>query len=115
MDVNKKDAAKETLLKEIARCRACRFCVDVCPTFQASEGVESMSAYGRLQIMKYLLTGILEFDDSLTYCLYSCLQCRRCEVICKSKGQDLDICKIMQMGRSLLSQNLVQGSSNEKI
>ena len=113
--MNKKDAAKETLLKEIAGCRSCRFCVDVCPTYQASEGVESMSAYGRLQIMKYLLTGILEFDDSLTYCLYSCLQCRRCEVICKSKGQDLDICDIIQMGRSLLSQNLVQGNSNEKI
>ena len=105
----------EALLKEIAKCRACRFCVDVCPTYQASNGVESMSAYGRLQIMKYLLTGILEFDDSLTYCLYSCLQCRRCEVVCKSKGQDIDICKIMQMGRSFLSQNLVQGSSNEKI
>ena len=113
--MNKKDAAKKTLLKEIARCRSCRFCVDVCPTYQASEGVESMSAYGRLQIMKYLLTGILEFDDSLTYCLYSCLQCRRCEVICKGKGQDIDICKIMQMGKSLLSRNLVQGSSNEKI
>jgi Fe-S oxidoreductase len=115
MDVNKKDAAKEILLKEIARCRSCRFCVDVCPTYQASDGVESVSAYGRLQIMKYLLTGILEFDDSLTYCLYSCLQCRRCEVICKSKGQDLDICEIIQMGRSLLSQNLVQGNRNEKI
>ena len=106
---------KEILLSELARCRGCRFCVDVCPTYQASEGVESLSAYGRLQIIKYLLTDILEFDDSLTYCLYSCLQCRRCEVICKSKGQDIDICKVFQMGRSLLSQNLVQGSSNEKI
>ena len=106
---------KEILLSELAKCRGCRFCVDVCPTSQASEGVESMSAYGRLQITKYLLTGVLEFDDSLTYCLYSCLQCRRCEVICKSKGQDIDICKTMQMGRSLLSQNIVQGSSNEKI
>jgi hypothetical protein len=36
-------------------------------------------------------------------------------VICKSKGQDIDICKIFQMGRSLLSRNLVQGSSHEKI
>ena len=113
--MNKKDTAKETLLKEIARCRSCRFCVDVCPTYQASDGVESVSAYGRLQIMKYLIIGILEFDDSLTYCLYSCLQCRRCEVICKSKGQNLDICAIIQMGRSLLSQNLVQGNGNEKI
>jgi len=109
MDVNKNDSGRETLLKEIAKCRSCRFCVDVCPTYQASEGVESMSAYGRLQIIKYLLIGILEFDDSLSYCLYSCLQCRRCEVVCKSKGQNLEICTIIQMGRSILSQNLIIG------
>ena len=113
--MNKKDDAKETLLKEIAKCRSCRFCVDVCPTYQASDGIESMSAYGRLQIMKYLLLGMLKFDDALTYWFYSCLQCRRCEVICKSKGQNLEICTIIQLGRSLLSQNLVQGGSNEKI
>lgn len=113
--MSESENVKQTLLGEVARCRGCRFCVDVCPTYQASEGVESMSAYGRVQIIKYLLTGVLEFDDSLTYSLYSCLQCRRCEVICKSKGQDLDICKIFQMGRSLLSQNLVQGSRHEKI
>ena len=113
--MNKKDAAIESLLKEIAKCRSCRFCVDVCPTYQASDGIESMSAYGRLQIMKYLLLGMLEFDDALTYWLYSCLKCRRCEIICKSKGQNLELCTIIQMGRSLLSQNLVLGSSNEKI
>jgi glycolate oxidase iron-sulfur subunit len=114
MGVSRKEAAIETLLKEIARCRSCRFCVDVCPTYQASEGIESLSAYGRLQIIKYLLLGILKFDDSLAYSLYSCLQCRRCENICKSKGQNLEICTIFQSGRSLLSRNLVQGSIDEK-
>ena len=113
--MSKEENAKETLLKEIARCRACRFCVDVCPTYQASDGVESMSAYGRLQIIKYLLTGTLGFDDALAYLLYSCLQCRRCEIICKSKGQNLDICEIIQLGRYLLSRNLVQGSRSERI
>ena len=113
--MTKNDRAKEILLREIAKCRACRVCVDVCPTYQTSEGVESMSAYGRLQIMKYLLAGTLIFDDALTYLLYSCLQCRRCEVICKSKGQNLDICEMIQLGRSLLSQNLVEGSRSEEI
>jgi heterodisulfide reductase subunit C len=47
--------------------------------------------------------------------LYSCLQCRRCENICKSKGQNIDICNIIQLGRSLLSRGLVEGSLNEKI
>jgi len=107
--------AKETLLKEIGKCRSCRFCVDVCPTYQASEGVESMSAYGRLQIMKYLLNGTLVFDDALTFCLYSCLQCKRCEVVCKSKGQNLEITELIQLGRSLLSPKLAQGGKHATI
>ena len=112
----KADAAmRETLLREIARCRSCRFCVDVCPTYQASEGVESMSAYGRLQIMKYLLKGVLAFDDAMTFCLYSCLQCRRCEVVCKSKGQNLEICELIQLGRTLLSGKLARGGRDAKI
>lgn len=100
------------LLKEIAKCRACRFCVDVCPTYQASEGVESLSSYGRLQITKYLLNGMLAFDDPLTYCLYSCLQCRRCERMCHSKGQAIDICALIQAGRELLSARLAEGGSH---
>lgn len=99
--------AKATLLEEISKCRACRFCVDVCPTYQSSEGVESMSAYGRLQTMKYLLNDFLAFDDAMTYLLYSCLQCKRCERVCKSKGQNLDICRIIQLGRNFLSGDLM--------
>jgi Fe-S oxidoreductase len=113
--VNRKDEIKDTLLKEIAKCRSCRFCVDVCPTYQASDGVESMSAFGRLQALKYLLAGSLKMDDPLAYCLYSCLQCRRCEVICKSKGQNLEICQLILLGRLLVSQCLVEGTRNEKI
>lgn len=115
MDVNTREASRKTLLKEVTRCRSCRFCVDVCPTYQASKGLESMSAYGRLQIIRYLLLGVLSFDDPLAYVLYSCLQCRRCENICKSKGQNIDICSVIQLGRSLLSRDLLQGSRNEEI
>lgn len=106
---------RNSLLREIGKCRACRFCVDVCPTYQASQGVESMSAFGRLQIMKYLLNDTLPFDDALTFFLYSCLQCRRCEMVCKSKGQNLEICELIQQGRSLLSPNLAKGGAHAKI
>lgn len=112
----KNDAMEqEMLLKELAKCRACRFCVDVCPTYQAYGGVESFSSYGRMQIIKHLLNGMLELDDALTYCLYSCLQCRRCEVVCKSKGQNLDICELIQRGRRLLSDRLVLGGKHAKL
>jgi len=113
--VTERENLRETLLKEIARCRACRFCVDVCPTYQASIGVETLSAFGRLQAMGYLLRRKLKFDDSLTYALYSCLQCRRCEVVCKSKGQNLDICTLIELGRALLSEPLAEGKDRERI
>jgi glycolate oxidase iron-sulfur subunit len=113
--VKRDDKEQELLLQELAKCRACRFCVDVCPTYQAFGGVESFSSYGRMQIIKHLLNGMLELDDALTYCLYSCLQCRRCEVVCKSKGQNLDICELIQRGRRLLSDRLVQGGKHAKL
>ena len=114
MDVKRDQHLREELLKELGRCRACRFCVDVCPTYQASNGIETYSAIGRLQTLRYLLTGLLELDDAMTYALYSCLQCKRCEVICKSKGQNLDICRIITSGRALLSDKLVQGGGHAK-
>ena len=109
------DREQKLLLKELAKCRSCRFCVDVCPTYQAYGGVESFSSYGRMQIIKHLLNGTLELDDALTFCLYSCLQCRRCEVVCKSKGQNLDIVELIQRGRQLLSMRLVRGGKHAKL
>jgi Fe-S oxidoreductase len=105
---------RERLLKELAKCRCCRFCLDVCPTYQASKGVASFSSFGRLQILKSLLNGSLEFDDSLTYCMYSCLQCRRCENMCKSKGQNLDLYDLFQEGRRILSRRLAMEGKNAK-
>ncbi|MCF8110052.1 MAG: (Fe-S)-binding protein [Desulfobacteraceae bacterium] len=113
--MNRQEEQREALLGEISKCRSCRFCIDVCPTYQASGGVESFSPYGRLQIIKYLLAGRLDFDDSLTYCLYSCLKCRRCENICKSKGQNLDICELIHSGRYLLSTNLAREGKHAKL
>lgn len=103
---NDADELRDELLEEIARCRSCRFCVDVCPTYQISNGLESMSAYGRLQIIKYLLQGQLEVDDGLMYNLYTCLQCKRCEEICRSKGQNLEITRLIHLGFTYLSRNV---------
>jgi glycolate oxidase iron-sulfur subunit len=115
MDVNSDKKLRDDLLQELACCRACRFCVDVCPTYQASEGIETYSPIGRLQTLRYLLTGMLELDDAMTYALYSCLQCKRCEVVCGSKGQNLNICEIITTGRALLSKKLIQGGQNAKL
>lgn len=104
---------KQALLDEVAKCRACRFCVDVCPTYQATYGVEALSSYGRIQVIRHLLTGLLDLDDGATYALYSCLQCRRCENVCKSKGQNLDICRVIHEARSYLAPNYVKGGGSD--
>jgi glycolate oxidase iron-sulfur subunit len=103
------EETRDMLLSELAKCRACRFCLDTCPTYQASAGLETLSSCGRLQTLRYLLMGMLRLDDSLAYILYSCLDCKRCEIMCKSKGQGLEITSLIQMGRALLSDRLLKG------
>lgn len=99
----------KTLLAELNKCRSCRFCIDVCPTYQATSGVETLSSFGRIQTIRHLLNGALQMDDALTYALYSCLQCGRCEVVCKSKGQALEITELIKQSRSYLAPNYLQG------
>lgn len=109
MGVDQGQAIEETLLQEIGKCRACRFCIDVCPAYQATDSVESMSPYGRLQILKYLINGTLDEHDPIVYSLYTCLQCGRCDRLCQAKGQNLDVSHLIRMGKYLLSQGLVKG------
>jgi Fe-S oxidoreductase len=114
MDVKRAEII-DTLEREVAKCRACRFCVDVCPAYQATEGIESMAPYGRLQILKYLLNGTLDEDDPVVYSLYSCLQCGRCDRLCQAKGQNLEVSHLIRLGKFLLTQGLVKGGRDEKV
>jgi Fe-S oxidoreductase len=115
MDMKEHEITEDTLLKEIGKCRACRFCVDACSLYQVSEGVESMAPYGRLQILKYLLDGMLEEDDPIVYSVYSCLQCGRCDRMCQAKGQNLEVSQLIRLGKHLLSRGLVKGRKHEKV
>jgi Fe-S oxidoreductase len=115
MDLKELETTKDTLLKEIAKCRACRFCVDACSLYQATEGVESMAPYGRLQILKYLLDGMLDEDDPIVYSVYSCLQCGRCDRMCQAKGQNLEVSQLIRLGKYLLSHGLVKRGKREKV
>jgi len=49
------------------------------------------------------------------YSLYSCLQCSRCDRLCKAKGQNLEVSYLIRLGKYLLSQGLVKGKRNEKV
>ena len=111
--VSQEQSTEEFLLSEINKCKACRFCIDSCGTYLASQGVEPLSAYGRMQTIKYLILGTLDLDDSLIYTLFSCMQCKRCEVTCHSKGQDLPICDVIRKGRTYLLNKMLTGSRDE--
>ena len=102
------------LLEETNECKACRFCCEACGTFNVSDNLETLSAYGRIQTLRYLLLGFTELDDSATYSLYSCMKCRKCEVICKSMGGNLDITSILSRGRALLAGKLIEEKNHER-
>jgi len=55
------DSAKNTLLNEIIKCRACRFCVDACATYQASEGVETNVRLWQTAILEIPTYGHIRF------------------------------------------------------
>lgn len=115
MDIKEKDEATNSLLEELAKCRRCRFCLDVCPLYQVTEKNESMSAYGKLQALRLLLNGTLDSDDSVIYPIYTCLQCSRCNVVCKSKGQNLEVSELIRLGKSLVTKSLLDGGKNAKV
>ena len=74
-----------------------------------------MAPYGRLQILKYLLNGMLNEDDPIVYSVYSCLQCGRCDRMCQAKGQNLEVSQLIRLGKYLISHGLVKGAQSEKI
>lgn len=113
MDINQEDRDKDRLLKELTSCRKCKFCVDVCPIYQVSERAEGMGPYGRLQMLRYLLNGKLDLDDSVVYSIYACTGCGRCNVVCNSKGVGLEIQELIRLGKALLFKELVGGVSEK--
>jgi len=110
MDVMEKNEAASELLSELSKCRRCRFCFDACPVYEVSERVETMSAYGRLQVLRLLLTGVLNIDDTTVYPLYTCLQCGNCTLVCKAKGQNLEVAELIRAGKSIVTSNLLKRS-----
>ncbi|MBL0700226.1 MAG: (Fe-S)-binding protein [Desulfosarcina sp.] len=99
---------KDELLEELSKCRRCRFCLDACEIYQQSENSEVMSGYGRVQLLRLLLDNTVQLDDAVVYPIYSCLQCGRCTIVCKSKGQNLEVSELIRIGRSLLAKELAR-------
>lgn len=66
---------------ELTNCMRCGFCQAACPTFQET-GLEAASPRGRIALMKAVVDGVMEPDQSFREQMDLCLGCRACEPVC---------------------------------
>lgn len=78
-------------------CIKCGLCLDSCPTFQET-GEELESPRGRVQLLAAVARGTVPLDaPKLAHTLFSCLDCRACEVACPS---GVPIGSLIERGRA---------------
>src|SRR5450432_663188 len=70
----------------IKTCVHCGFCLPTCPTYLET-GSELDSPRGRIYLMKGVLEGSLEIDDTVTHHIDRCLGCLACVTACPSGVQ----------------------------
>src|SRR5438045_2091632 len=67
-------------------CVHCGLCTASCPTY-VETGNEADSPRGRIYLMRSVIDGALELDDTVKKHLDLCLDCRACETACPSGVQ----------------------------
>jgi glycolate oxidase iron-sulfur subunit len=70
----------------ILDCVHCGLCTSACPTY-VENGHEADSPRGRIYLMRGVIDGKLELDDTVKGHLDLCLNCRACETACPSGVQ----------------------------
>ncbi|MPY19748.1 (Fe-S)-binding protein [Paenibacillus glucanolyticus] len=68
---------------QLTNCMRCGFCQTACPTF-IETGLEAASPRGRIALMKAVVDGLMEPDESFRSQMDLCLGCRACEPACPS-------------------------------
>lgn len=68
---------------QLTNCMRCGFCQTACPTFLET-GLEAASPRGRIALMKAVVDGLMEPDESFRSQMDLCLGCRACEPACPS-------------------------------
>lgn len=69
--------------EQLTNCMRCGFCQMACPTFLET-GMEAASPRGRIALMKAVVDGIMEPDETFQSQMDLCLGCRACEPACPS-------------------------------
>lgn len=85
--------------EELSKCVQCGSCKAYCPTY-SEDLTESMSARGRLALLRGLLNRQLNTSHILNERIFSCMLCGACESQCPTR---VDITGAIYQGRRILS------------
>ncbi|NMO97935.1 (Fe-S)-binding protein [Paenibacillus lemnae] len=86
--------------EQLTNCMRCGFCQTACPTFLET-GLEAASPRGRIALMKAVVDGIMEPDESFQAQMDLCLGCRACEPACPS---DVKYGQLIEQTREAIAQ-----------
>ncbi|MCG2726058.1 MAG: (Fe-S)-binding protein [Elusimicrobia bacterium] len=80
------DLGEKKLYDSLSQCNRCGYCETVCPTYMLT-GRESISARGRNQIIKMVMTGKIKNRENARESVFTCLLCGACQSVCYAKVQ----------------------------
>lgn len=86
--------------EQLTNCMRCGFCQMACPTFLET-GLEAASPRGRIALMKAVVDGIMEPDETFQSQMDLCLGCRACEPACPS---DVKYGRLIEQTREAITQ-----------
>lgn len=87
---------------ELTNCMRCGFCQAACPTFLET-GLEAASPRGRIALMKAVVDGVMEPDQTFREQMDLCLGCRACEPVCPA---DVKYGHLLEETRDSLEQHV---------
>ena len=103
-------AMETEILNAIQTCINCRMCVRMCPTH---EGWVTQSAFGRLAAINLHLKYGLGSEKELSRLLFSCANCRRCQVRCRMLSTNATPSDVIIKTRQLLARKALQKERQE--
>ncbi|MCD6290065.1 MAG: (Fe-S)-binding protein [Anaerolineae bacterium] len=87
---------------QLQRCIHCGRCLPVCPTYQETL-LEMMSPRGRLALLRAVEDGKIGLTAQIADYLYSCLDCRACNVVCPA---EVPIGELILQGRAAYAEQV---------
>jgi Fe-S oxidoreductase len=92
-------ALEKELTSAIKQCAKCKFCVTSCPMY---ENWYTQAAPGKMRAMYHSIKFNLKPDEVLRDIIYSCANCKNCEMTCNKLSTAVKFTEIIKMSREFL-------------